>query len=188
MQNWKDRVKDAASKTAEVAEKAKEQYDAHQQQKAATSRDVGTPGEQPLLTVVSHDQGKNAIVSLYLDRIERVKERSAISISRANQDAEVIPLGRVSHVRAEKKGFRTNVTVTVGAEDIVFRVSHDEASTFKDAITKLILHKEAGSGPDAGRTSEPDMVDQIRRLGELRDQGLITAEEFEAKKTQLLGL
>jgi hypothetical protein len=187
MQNWKDRVKDVASKTAEMAEKAKEQYDARQQQKPATPGDVEVP-EAPLLTVTSHDQGKNAIVSLYPDRIERIKERSAISLSRANQDAEVIPLGRVSHVRAEKKGFRSNVTVTVGGEDIVFRVSHEEASTFKEAITKLILQKEAQSGPDAGRTAEPDIVDQIRRLGELRDQGLITAEEFEAKKTQILGL
>ena len=32
-----------------------------------------------------------------------------------------------------------------------------------------------------------DPLDQIRRLGELRDEGLITPEEFDAKKTEILG-
>lgn len=33
----------------------------------------------------------------------------------------------------------------------------------------------------------PDVADQIRRLGQLRDEGLLTDDEFRAKKAQLLG-
>jgi len=33
---------------------------------------------------------------------------------------------------------------------------------------------------------EPDVVDQLERLGKLRDAGVITADEFEAKKRDLL--
>lgn len=33
-----------------------------------------------------------------------------------------------------------------------------------------------------------DYIDQIKKLAELRDQGIITPEEFEAKKRQLLGI
>jgi hypothetical protein len=41
--------------------------------------------------------------------------------------------------------------------------------------------------PDAPPTaSEPSIPDQIRQLGELRDQGLLTSDEFEAKKAELL--
>jgi len=36
------------------------------------------------------------------------------------------------------------------------------------------------------RTTAADVADQIRHLAELRDQGHITAEEFEAKKSELL--
>ena len=36
------------------------------------------------------------------------------------------------------------------------------------------------------KTTAADVADQIRHLAELRDQGHITAEEFEAKKTELL--
>jgi hypothetical protein len=34
----------------------------------------------------------------------------------------------------------------------------------------------------------PDYITELKRLAELRDMGIITAEEFEAKKKQLLGL
>ena len=35
---------------------------------------------------------------------------------------------------------------------------------------------------------EPDYVSELERLAQLRDQGVITAEDFDAKKRQLLGL
>ena len=41
-------------------------------------------------------------------------------------------------------------------------------------------------GEDEG--DEPDYLDELERLGQLRDDGVITDEEFEAKKKQLLGL
>ena len=36
--------------------------------------------------------------------------------------------------------------------------------------------------------AEPDYVSELERLAQLRDQGVITAEDFDAKKGQLLGL
>ena len=46
----------------------------------------------------------------------------------------------------------------------------------------------AGDGAAAVASSEPDVSDQIRKLAQLRDEGLVTDEEFQAKKAQLLGL
>jgi Short C-terminal domain len=46
----------------------------------------------------------------------------------------------------------------------------------------------AGNGATPPATPKPDAADQIRRLGQLRDEGLLTEEEFQAKKAQLLGL
>jgi hypothetical protein len=36
--------------------------------------------------------------------------------------------------------------------------------------------------------SEPDYIEELEKLAALRDQGIITDEEFEAKKAQLLDL
>ena len=40
----------------------------------------------------------------------------------------------------------------------------------------------------AATAAEPDYVSELERLSQLRDQGVITAEDFDAKKRQLLGL
>ena len=47
------------------------------------------------------------------------------------------------------------------------------------------LDAEAIDAPDSGA---PDYLDELERLAGLRDQGIITEEEFEAKKQELLGL
>jgi hypothetical protein len=36
--------------------------------------------------------------------------------------------------------------------------------------------------------AEPDTVEQLRRLAELRDQGILTEEEFSAEKRKILGM
>ena len=40
--------------------------------------------------------------------------------------------------------------------------------------------------PTAAATPPPDDVDTLTRLAELRDSGAITAEEYEAKKAEIL--
>jgi hypothetical protein len=40
----------------------------------------------------------------------------------------------------------------------------------------------------AAAPSEPEYVGELERLSQLRDQGIITNEDFEAKKKQILGI
>jgi len=42
------------------------------------------------------------------------------------------------------------------------------------------------AAPTAESATSASVADQIRQLGELRDQGLVTPDEFEAKKAELL--
>ncbi len=45
----------------------------------------------------------------------------------------------------------------------------------------------AGAAPPAPPGDSPgELADEIRKLGQLRDEGLLTEEEFQAKKTELL--
>ena len=51
--------------------------------------------------------------------------------------------------------------------------------------------QEIGEDTPAGEsqgTSEPSYLDELERLAKLKDEGVITKEEFETKKQQLLGL
>jgi len=39
----------------------------------------------------------------------------------------------------------------------------------------------------AAAPADPDVLEQLRRLGELRSSGVLTDMKFEAKKVELLG-
>ena len=47
------------------------------------------------------------------------------------------------------------------------------------------VHPSAESQPSP--TPSVDRLEQLMKLGELRDAGILTAEELEAKKAQILG-
>ena len=46
--------------------------------------------------------------------------------------------------------------------------------------------EQASPAPVA--TSEPEYVGELERLAQLREQGILSEEEFEAKKKQILGI
>ena len=77
--------------------------------------------------------------------------------------------------KIERRGVRGVASPTVGA----------------GALDRTILPPPpaaAAPDPTASPTAKPDVdvVEQIRKLGELRDAGLLTADKFEAKKIDLL--
>jgi hypothetical protein len=44
----------------------------------------------------------------------------------------------------------------------------------------------AATAPQPAAAAQPDVADQLRKLGDLRDAGILTDEEFTSKKTELL--
>ena len=50
------------------------------------------------------------------------------------------------------------------------------------------LEAESGEAPAEGSEAAPSYLEELEQLAALRDQGIISDEEFEAKKGQLLGL
>jgi Short C-terminal domain len=128
---------------------------------------------------MSHEKGRNAHVRLYADRIERVKPRSRVNVVRAAQDNEVIPIRRVTGVNIMKDGMLLSMVEVRSMGDVIpFRFRHNDAQAFKDALIPLIL-------TDA-KPPSADGYDQLRKLAELHEAGILSDAEFEAKKAQLL--
>jgi membrane protease subunit (stomatin/prohibitin family) len=46
----------------------------------------------------------------------------------------------------------------------------------------------AQQAPQAPQAAEPNYTAELEKLAKLRDEGVITAEDYEAKKKQLLGI
>ena len=181
--SWKDKVQAVTDKGHEALDQA---HSAQEQRRIQQQAEWQAKGI--LFEGKSHEEGRNATVTLYRCRIERVKDRSLTSISRAKQDTEVTPLRSVSSVQAKKDGLRwTKITVFASGNNIDFRFGHDEAHVFKETIQGLLLNPTS-SGHTITAPQASDPLDQLKKLGELRDSGILSDEEFEAKKKQLLEL
>ncbi|MGY1745284.1 PH domain-containing protein [Blastococcus sp. SYSU D00695] len=62
----------------------------------------------------------------------------------------------------------------------------ERQSQYVHQMNPGVAYAAAAPAP-APAPAEPDLVDQLRRLGELRDAGILTEEEFAAQKAKLLG-
>jgi hypothetical protein len=170
--------------TTPMRESARE---AQAEKKQQIEEAKGQVDQTTLWTGTSREAGRNAQIRLYADRIEREKQRSRMSLSGAAQDNEVIPIRSVTSVNIKKHNIMfSDVLVMSAGGTIPFRMAHDAAQGFKHALMPLVL--SAGQPQVVVQQAEPqiDVADQIRKLAELRDQGILNFEEFEAKKSDLL--
>jgi len=64
------------------------------------------------------------------------------------------------------------------------RVSRRQAARWSEQDAQQGTY---GQAPAAAAAPAPDPVQQLKELGELRDKGVLTEEEFAAQKAKLLG-
>jgi hypothetical protein len=87
-------------------------------------------------------------------------------------------------------------TADAGAADLQDHVAHAAASllrpeqlgTKEDFGSREEPAEAAAAAPAPAANDEPEYLGELKRLSQLRDQGIITNEDFEAKKKQLLGI
>jgi Short C-terminal domain len=68
------------------------------------------------------------------------------------------------------------------------RVQHRQQQRWAQEERPAYAEQQAQASPAPPAPSAPDYTAELERLAQLRDQGVITAEDFEAKKKQLLGI
>ena len=122
-----------------------------------------------------------------------------LTIQRKGAADRRIPLASVTAVEVRQARVFTNgfIRFTVpGSPEFrggVQRAMRDEnAVTFRRGQSKgfnmirAAVEQSISAHAGAPSATEPDIPEQIKKLDELRDQKLITDEEFEAKKAELL--
>jgi hypothetical protein len=174
---------------------------------------MGETMTAPLYQFTSHISGKNARVSIYPDRVEWEKPRGvsgakvtagimtaglsmlATGVKNGDSGTEMIPVKSISSVTTKRDGMmNSKVSVITSGNTVDFRVSHAEAKIVKDTLTSLILGTHpaqaaptpppAPAAPVAQPAAAPTA--QLQQLASLRDAGILTEEEFAAKKAEIL--
>ena len=77
------------------------------------------------------------------------------------------------------------------AMGVAGRVQHRQQQRWAGQEQEQYDQQMAQAPPPAAApapTAEPDYAAELEKLAGLRDQGVITAEDFEAKKKQILGI
>lgn len=125
--------------------------------------------------------GKQGIVVLTTERLFFF-ERSMMGTESLQEFA--LPAIQALSVSKKMTGERIEVSHS-GMTAEITNMQHGQA----DAITRAFHQLRHDSSAGASQPAEallPDPADQLRKLAELRDQGIVTAEEFESKKAELL--
>ena len=139
-----------------------------------------------LVEALSREDGKTSTVRVYPDRIEWIKQQSISSLPRSKDDPPVIPLSTVTSVKARKDGpLFSKVLVRTQAGTVVFRMYSPQAVEVRDAIADALAAGPLPMAPSAPVLAPDPADDDLRHLESLRDEGLLTAEQFEAAKAAL---
>lgn len=108
-------------------------------------------------------------------------------LSRVSED---FPLEKISSVQWSSGLTQGKITIFVtGNQAEIANVQKDDGKAMVDVIReRLAAHEATGHVDEAGAPAgqRDQIMDQLRQLGELHDSGVLTNEEFAAKKTELL--
>ena len=94
-----------------------------------------------------------------------------------------IPINKISSIDLDKGLILTSITIHTSNDEIKVRgVQKEELKKFQDTL------EETRDNQDTNTTTiqQDDPIEKIKKLSELKNQGIISDEEFEKKKKELM--
>jgi hypothetical protein len=82
----------------------------------------------------------------------------------------------------------TTAVVAGTAGAVRHRQEQKYARQDQEAYDEQMAAQQAYAAPPPAAPAEPDYAAELSQLAQLKAQGIITEEEFEAKKKQILGI
>lgn len=169
--------------------------------------------DRPLLQFDSHVAGKNAQVRVFPDRVEWGKTgwmgtgaKAALGVAtggmsllatgvRGQKQEDMILIRSISSVSSKKSGLtKHEVNVATSTGVIGFRCTGKEAEDFKRLLLQLVADGGRPAAPAPAPLAPPvpaapagpDVMGQLQQLAALKDAGVLSEAEFQAKKAELL--
>ena len=84
------------------------------------------------------------------------------------------------------RGMARTAVVAGTATAVSGRVARRQQSRWAEQEAPQAEAQPAASAPAPAQEAAPTTIDQLKELGELKNQGLLTDEEFAAQKAKLL--
>ncbi|GHE33351.1 hypothetical protein GCM10017673_40360 [Streptosporangium violaceochromogenes] len=104
-----------------------------------------------------------------------------------SKTTEDFPLDKISSVQwSSGMLLGTLIVFASGNKAEIKNMDKKDGKQVADTLRERLASGTARPAQVAGPTAGSDVYDLLRKLGELRDAGVLTAEEFEAKKAELI--
>lgn len=92
----------------------------------------------------------------------------------------------ITSVSASKELFANQLTIHTTSGQVMEIGNVGDVDSLATAIREELNRVRAAQAPAAPPAAAPDALDQLAKLAALRDAGVVTPEEFEVKKAELL--
>lgn len=97
-----------------------------------------------------------------------------------------IPLSSISSINTTVKGLGASIEILASNNKASVEKLHIHIAQELKKLIDSLLHSTPTQ--TASTETPTDVADQIKKLADLRDAGILTEDEFNAKKQQLLGI
>ena len=85
------------------------------------------------------------------------------------------------------RGMARTAVVAGTATAVSGRVARRQGQRWSQQEEEQSAQQQAAAPPPAAPAASSSVIDQLKELGELKAQGILTEEEFAAQKAKLLG-
>lgn len=85
------------------------------------------------------------------------------------------------------RGMARTAVIAGTATHVSNNVSRRQAQKWQAQEAQAAPAPAPQAAPQSGMTSQEE-INELQQLGQLKEQGILTQEEFDAKKKQILGL
>ena len=116
------------------------------------------------------------LVAIFQDKVVQTRK------SLLNSSLEEIPMKNISSVDISM-GLIPTINVYTSGNTLTFRADVLQGPKFVEVLRECLANRS-----DSKPVSQTSDVEQIEKLASLLEKGLITREEFDKKKQQILGL
>jgi hypothetical protein len=136
-----------------------------------------------------HEESRTASGSLdgMPAHLELTDERLVVRLGDQAVPAYDVPFHQITQVE-DTAGLMTGyLTVQVGADKLVFaRIPKAEVRPMADALRTLVARAEPAPDEPPAEGHAPTPLEELERLGRLRESGVLTDAEFAEAKRKLL--
>ncbi|WP_135852909.1 PH domain-containing protein [Halorussus salinus] len=130
-------------------------------------------------------EGKNSILSSILTGATNKRLVSKIP-QVTGDDEQTIPYSRIEGVDLDTGLVSKKLTVKTSGSAYEFQVSDPDADEIREMARFIREKMKESQQTNAQAASQPDPTEQLKNIKELHDEGVLSDEEFEEKKNDLL--